>query len=331
MIQTGLRIAATGAWCPGAPILSTAIDQRAGLAPGTCEQRLGIRQRHFATDGNPSLMAAKAAHIALDTAGWQPEELDLVVSASAVMEQWIPTQAVLVQQHLGLAKRGTPVLDINATCLSFLAALDTISYAVAAGRYRRVLIVSAEMPSRALDWSDIDICGNFGDGAAAVLLERDEHAPSGILAAAFETYSDGARLCEIRSGGTAVDLRRDPAATQAGAIFQMDGGGAYRLAARHFPRFLKTLLAKARLSLEQIAAIIPHQASAGALDHLRRLSGVPRDKLVDIFSQYGNQVAASLPSALDHAVRSGRLRRGDTALLLGTAAGITLGGMVLRY
>lgn len=331
MMFSGLHIAATASYLPGEGVPSSEIDARAGLPPGSCEGRLAIRSRHFAGGETTSAMAAEAARRALAVAGWRPEHLDLVVSAGAVMEQWIPTQAVLVQQRLGLSGQGTPVLDVNATCLSFLAALDTVSCAMMAGRYRRVLIVSAEVPSRALDWSDLDVCGNFGDGAAAVLLERCEASPSAILAARFQTHSEGARLCEIRSGGSLIDLHNDPEATRSGAVFRMEGGAAYRMAARYFPAFLARLLDDAGIGLDDVAAVVPHQASASALHHLRRLSGVPNEKLVDIFAEHGNQVAASLPTALDHAVRSGRIRRGDVVLLLGTAAGITLGGMALRY
>jgi 3-oxoacyl-[acyl-carrier-protein] synthase-3 len=329
----GIRIAATGAYRPGTPVLSASIDERMGAPAGTCEKRLGIRARHFAGTETTSSMAVEAARRALATANWRPEDLDIVVSASAVMEQWIPTQAVLVQQQLGLAERATPALDINATCLSFLAAFDTISYAMAAGRYRRVLIVSSDMPSRALDWNDVDICGNFGDGAAAVLLERDDATSSAILASRFEVHSEGAYLCEIRSGGTLLDLRDDPEAFGAGVTFRMDGEAAYRVAARHLPAFLKHLLAAAGagVTVGDLAAIVPHQASAAGLLHVRRLCRIPKHKMIDIFADHGNQVSASIPTALDAAVRSGHVRRGDVVLVAGTAAGITLGGMVLRY
>jgi 3-oxoacyl-[acyl-carrier-protein] synthase III len=327
----GIRIAATSAYRPGTPVPSSAIDERSGRPAGSCEKRLGIRSRHFAGAETTSAMAYEAARRALETAKWGAEDLDLVVSASAVMEQWIPTQAVLVHRLLGLSERATPALDINATCLSFLAAFDTISYAIAAGRYRRVLIVSADMPSRALDWNDLDICGNFGDGAAAVLLERDEASSSAILGSRFEVHSEGAYLCEIPSGGTLIDIRDDPEAFRAGVMFRMDGDAAYRVAARHLPNFLSRLLANAGVSLADLTAVVPHQASTAGLLHVRRLCRIPKSKMIDIFSDHGNQVSASIPTALDVAVRSGRIQRGDVVLLAGTAAGITLGGMVLRY
>lgn len=327
-------IRGSGSYLPGPPVFSNEIDHRAQVAEGTTERLLNIRYRHFAQNTTSSEMAAAAAREALEQASWAAEDLDLIVSACAVMEQPIPTQAVLVQRHLGLAGRGTPVLDINTTCLSFLSALDTVSYMLAAGRYRRVLIVSSEMPSRALDWSVLEVCGNFGDGAAAVVLERiatdGSGTEPGILAAHWETWSDGAYLCEVRTGGTLIDTQGDPEKVRASALFRMEGTSLYRTAARRFPAFLNTLLDKAGRALSDIDVVIPHQASAGAMDHLRHLVGVDRDRVVDIFQDHGNQVAASLPVALNHAFRQGRLAPGQTVLLVGTAAGVTLGGLVLK-
>ncbi len=327
----GIRIVATAAYLPGAPVSSEDVDRWAKLKQGTCEKRLGIRSRHFAGDMLTSEMAVQAARKALAAANWVADDLDLIVSASAVMEQWIPTQGILIQRQLGLADKGTPVLDVNATCLSFLSALDVISYPLSVGRYRRVLVVSSEKPSQALDWEKLEVCGNFGDGAAAVLLEQDTSGESQILSALFEAWSEGARTCELRAGGTLIDVRRDFEAVRKGAVFQMDGIGAYKLAAKHFPKFIRKLMATANITLADVSAIVPHQASATALDHLRRLSRVPKDKIVDIYAEVGNQVSASMPVALHQAIEQGRLKRGDIALLVGTAAGITLGGMALRY
>lgn len=331
MINRPIRIVGTGSSLPKALIPSSEIDRRAAVEPGTTQARLHIETRYFCGEETSSGMAATAAENALNDAGLEALDLDLVISACAVMEQPIPTQGVLVQQKLGLAETGTPVLDVNATCLSFANALDTISYAMTAGRYRRVLIVSSEIASRGLDWNNLDVCGNFGDGAAAVILEVDQEKASGILSSQFRTYSDGARYCELRSGGTLIDAEAEPIRLLSNAKFKMDGTASYKLALKHIPDFISQLLRDSGLDLDDIQLIVPHQASALSLQHLKRMLNFPRERIVDIFSEFGNQISASLPMALHRAIKDNRLKRGDPFMLLGTSAGISLGGLVMKY
>ncbi len=331
MVERPIRIVSTGSYLPGTPVPSSEIDRRARRACGTTARQLNIEHRHFCQDETSSEMAALAARQALAKARWRPEDLDLIVSASAVMEQPIPTQGVLIQEKLGLSRAGTPVLDVNTTCLSFVSALDTVSFAMAAGQYRRVLIVSSEIASRGLDWADLIVSGNFGDGAAAVLIEHAPQGQAGILSSRFQTHSEGARLCELRAGGTLIDARKEPLTLFSNAVFKMDGKATYKLALQHIPKFISSLIEGAGLDLSGIDLIVPHQASAQALAHLKRMLNFPREKVVDIFARVGNQIAASIPMALHHAIEEERLRRGDAFLLVGTSAGISLGGLVLRY
>lgn len=331
VISRPVRIVSTGRYLPGAPIPSSEIDKRSKSGNGYTEKFLKIKKRHFVDKETSSEMAALAAEQALKTAGWNANDLDLIVSACAVMEQPIPSQSVLIQEKLGLGKSGKPVLDVNSTCLSFLAALDTVSYAISSGRYNRVLIVSSEIASRGLDWNDPVVCGNFGDGAAAVLLERDHSSKSNIVGAQFSTFSEGAKLCELRSGGTKIDIKNGYDELLKGATFEMDGTASYKLTLQHFPKFLSKLLNDCGTNKDKISLIVPHQASAKALHHLRKMVNISKEKIIDIFSDFGNQISVSIPMALHEAITSGRLKRGDEFLMVGTAAGITLGGMVLRY
>jgi 3-oxoacyl-[acyl-carrier-protein] synthase-3 len=229
-----------------------------------------------------------------------------------------------------LGASGIPAFDVNATCLSFLVALDLVHLGFLAGRWRRALIVSADLASAALDFDDPEASMIFGDGAAAVAVETIDGA-SALLGCCLETYGDGADLCRLDAGGTRLRPREDMDQFLAGSRFRMDGPGVFKATARRFPRFVARLFKECGVGAADLDLVIPHQASAAALRHLRRALPITADRVVDIFADHGNQIAASLPSALHAAITTGRLRRGDLALMIGTAAGISLGGAVLRY
>jgi 3-oxoacyl-[acyl-carrier-protein] synthase III len=327
-----VEILGTGEYVPGHCVHSSALDERWNKAAGWTHRHAGIERRYYATaDETTSLMAAQAAQSALAAAQLEAAQLDCIVSACSVMEQAIPCSAALIQRQLGLGESGIPAFDINATCLSFVAALDTMSMAIAAGRYRRVLIVSSEIASAGLREDDAETCMLFGDGAGAVVLGPAAQHGACIKGTHFETYGAGADLCQVRSGGTRIRPRKDMQAFLSGACFEMRGRHTYRMAAQRLPAFLQRLFARAGVTLDAIDRIIPHQASAKALAHLEALLEMPAEKLVKILAVRGNQMAASIPVTLHHAVSSGQVKRGDTVALIGSGAGLSFGGAVLTY
>lgn len=326
-----LRIQGSGAVQPATRVRSDEIDQRLGRPPGWARDNFHIHSRAVAMgEETTSSLGAAAASRALEAAGWAATDIDVLVGACGVMEQPIPGTATLIQRRLGLGGSGIPAFDVNATCLSFLLALDLVSLGFAAGRWRRALIVSADLASAALDFDQPEASVIFGDGAAAVGVERVE-GPSALLGFHMETYGEGADLCRLEAGGTRLRPHDDLDGFLARSKFQMDGPGVFMATARRFPRFAARLLKTAGVAAEEIDHVIPHQASAAAIEHLRRTFPAGRDRVVDIFADHGNQIAASMPSALHAAIADGRLKRGDRAFLVGTAAGISLGGAVLRY
>ncbi|MCD9097235.1 ketoacyl-ACP synthase III [Luteimonas fraxinea] len=329
----GLRILGTGCHHPAQRVASTVFDTRLGLAPGSSEAATGVAMRGVAGDDETaSWMGARAAEAALHAAGIDASALDAIVSTCAVMEQPIPCQAALVQRALGLGGSGIPAFDINATCLGFLVALDLIAASIAAGRYRRVLVVASEVPSRGLRADDPVTAPLFGDGAAAVVLGAAAPGEdSALLAWRMETFADGADACRIRGGGTRI-APGDPRNDDRDAYrFEMDGPATFRTAGRRLPRLLTRLLESAGLTTDALDCIVPHQASGGGLDRMMQALRLPEARTVRILGEHGNQVAASLPHALHHAIHAGRLQRGQTCLLLGTGAGLSVGGAVLRY
>jgi len=324
-----LRIAGTGQYLPRHKRLSSDIDAMLGWSKGDIEARFGIRSRHVAdADETSSMMAAAAAQNALDAANIKPEELDLILGACGVMEQAIPSTATLVQNRLGLGRSGIPAYDVNATCLSFIQALDLAAMKIRLGQARNVLIFAADIASVGLDWTRPEVAAIFGDGAAAVILTADGE---GLLASRFETYSEGHHACVLAGGGTRMAKIVEPEAAARAPFFQMDGAVAFRVAARRMPRFLTRLLDEAGVGIDALDCIIPHQASAQGMGHSAVRLGISGDKVVQTFADLGNQIATSIPTVLHHAIQTDRLKRGDLALLIGTSAGISLGGAVVRY
>ena len=312
-------------------LTSAELDTRFGLDPGTIEHRTGVATRHVETARTAAELGAEAARAALDAAGLHLRDLDCIIAASGTPDQAMPSNAALIHRALGCEVGTIPAFDINASCLGFLVALDTIAYLVDAGRYQRVLIVSADIASCGLDWTRVEASGIFGDGAAAVVLGGAEETGSGVLASAFATFSEGAHYCEIKGGGSRYHPSRIATPFAPLTRFEMDGEAVFRLVGSRLRPFVTALMCASGIRLPDVSVVVPHQASAHALRFTRRHLGLRRDQMVDIYADHGNQVAASLPSALHDAIATGRLQRGQHALLLGSGAGVSLGGTVLCY
>lgn len=335
VVQSGrviypIVLAGIGSYLPPTVLTAAAFDAMVGKPRGWSERISGVRTRHVVKDETVIDMAAAAARQAIAEAEISPRHLDCIIATGALAHQPIPTSAVLIQRALGLQTSGIPAFDVNATCLGFVAGLDLAGALIAGGRYRTVLVTAADMPSRGTRCDDPEVKALFGDGAAAVVVRRSTNPGQGVLAIRMETYGEGAGACTLRAGGTALSPHSDLAAFLDASWFEMDGPLADRVSARHMSGFFARLLEAAGVTLDDINLVVPHQASAHALHLMRRKLHVPEEKLVDLLAERGNQVSASIPSMLDHAIATGRAKSGDMILLIGVAAGITLGGAVIR-
>jgi len=329
-----VAILGTGHALPDASVFSTELDIRLGHPPGFIEKISGVRKRYFVQkDETAASLAAKAARRAMEQAQLTFADIDCLVAASGTMDQALPCNAALIHHELGLSPLAVPAFDINATCLGFIAALDTLSWPIVAGHYRRVLIVASDIASLGLNWKDLESSAIFGDGAAAAVIGQSvNHPGSRILASDMMTLSEGASFCEIPAFGSRYHPNREiDVPYQPMTMFRMNGKGVFKLALAHLPQFVDRLVAKAGIARSQIDWIVPHQASHLALQHLTKRLGFESKRVVDIFADHGNQVAASLPTALDFAIRNGRIQRGQSVLLLGTGAGMSIGGIILEY
>lgn len=331
-VKRAVSILGTGHVLPGQEVLSSDLDKKLGLPQGKLENLGGVYKRYFATqDENAAKLAAMAAKKALAAAGLQLSDIDCLVATSATMDQGMPSNAALIHAELGLSNTAIPAFDINASCLGFLAALDSLTWMITAGAYKRVLLVAADLASCGLNWNHLESSAIFGDGAAAVILGNENNDGSQILASCLKTYSEGVHYCEIPAGGSRFHPSRIDQEFAPLTKFHMDGKKVFKLASIHMPDFMANLLQNAGKSLQDIDWFVPHQASQLALHHLTKRLEVNPDKVINIFANHGNQVAASLPTALDIGIKDGRIKRGDTLLLIGTGAGLSIGGVVLEY
>ncbi len=325
-----VRILGTGKYLPSKKVLPDHLDLLLDRPKGWTRKKSLIDERSHVTTETSSEMGAYALQSALKNSGLSPSDLDLIVAASSVPEQLIPSTSVLIQKKLGLENSGIPCFDVNSTCLSFITAFDLASHLLSSGQYRNIAIVSSEIASRGLSPKDFKSFSLFGDGAAAVVLQSTTDPQTGVLGSHMETYSSASDLCRILAGGNRFNPMNPPQSYD-DYLFQMDGLNLYRFAFEKISPFFSTLLKKAGVTLSEVDLVIPHQASPLALEHMRKHLEVPKTKWVEIIRSHGNQVAASLPTALHESITHERLKPGMTALLFGTAAGVTFSGLVLRY
>ena len=282
-------------------------------------ERTGIRARHFADDAvTCSDLAVLAARQALEAAGRRADEIDLIIVATSTPDMVFPSTACVVQDKLGA--HGGAAFDVQAVCSGFVYALTVADNMIRCGSAQRALVIGAEIFSRLLDFTDRTTCVLFGDGAAAVVLEASE--TPGVLAT--DLHADGRHVGILCVPGTVAGGRVSGA-----PLLRMDGQAVFRLAVGVLEDSARAVLAKAGRTEADIDWFIPHQANIRIMQSTARKLKLPADKLIVTVDEHGNTSAASIPLALDHAVRAGRIRRGDTVLLEGVGGGFTWGAVLL--
>lgn len=326
-----IRIAGTGGVVPAERVTTRALEERFGLEKGRLEAATGVVERYVCEGESQIDLACTAAKLALEDAGIEASAVDLIIGGCGVPYQPLPATSPLVMQRLGLADGSAAAFDVNSTCLGFLTAFETASRLIEAGQSKTALVFSSEVASRALPWRDQpEVAALFGDGAAAVVLQEAKPGEGRVVANLMRTYPSAYEACGIGSGGTRFDFHSQPEEFARHSLFHMDGKELFRVTSRHFNGFVTELLQRAGWRHEDVDLIVPHQASPFALAHMARQTGFAPEKLVDISARYGNQIAASIPFALDIARREGRIAPGARLLFLGTSAGVSFGGMALE-
>ncbi|MBI9101649.1 MAG: hypothetical protein JEY99_04500 [Spirochaetales bacterium] len=282
--------------------------------------RMDKHQSHFT-------MSKTAIDQALEKCSLTIEDMDLIVFASAIGYQPIPCSAALISREYG-TRKPIPCMDINTTCTSFISALDTVSYLIDADRYKRVLILTAETASLGINPKQKESFELFSDAAAAFIIEKATERASGVLYGLQQTWVEGAHDTEIRGGLSSMHARHYNEETEDDYLFDMKGPKVLRLVAKKVPDFITLLEKESGYSLKDIDMIIPHQASR-ALPLVMAKLGVPEEGYMNYVQEYGNMIAASVPYMLALALDEGLVKEGSKVLLFGTAAGLTISGLIL--
>ena len=272
-------------------------------------------------------LAVSACEKALKNANITVNDIDCIVSASAVGIQPIPCMAALIHEKIA---KGTsiPALDINTTCTSFMTALDTMSYLLEAGRYKRVLIFSCDVASRALNPKQKESFQLFSDGAVAFIIEKTDKE-IGVIDAMQKTWSEGAHSTEIRGGLSNLHPENYSEETKEEFMFDMNGKTVLSLSMKKIPEMMKEFLENNDMKISDIDMVVPHQASVAMPIVMEKL-GVTEDRFINEVKEFGNMVSASVPLALAHGLENRKIKKGNIILLIGTAAGLTTNLLLIR-
>ena len=323
-----VKVLGTGSYAPPQVITNRDLEKLVDTNDQWIVERTGIKQRHAAAPGVPtSEIAAIAAKKALEAAKVSPEEIDTIVVATSSPDRIVPPTAVYVQKILGCWNAGC--YDLVAACTGFAYGLSSGRAYISSGQSKRCLIIGAEELSKITNYSDRQTCILFGDGAGAVVLGPSDDE-SDILYSKMGCDGRTADLIITPGGGTGMPLTAEVLEKKL-HMLQMKGREVYKFAVPKFVEIIQTALIATDLKMSEISHFIPHQMNARMIEAVADRLGFPKERIVVNIENYGNTSAASIPIALDEAVRAGRVKRGDIILMSAMGAGITWGTVVLRW
>lgn len=323
------RIAGTGSYVPARVVTNDDLAQMVDTSDEWIRQRVGIRSRRFAADGETSSdMALEASKAALQSAQLTPEDLDMIIVGTITADMPIPACAVFLQKKLGC--KDIPSFDVSAACAGFLYALSIADQFIRNGELRNVLVVGVEALTKITNFTDRNTCVLFADGAGAVVLSRADDDSRGLLLST-RIYTDSAlaeSLC-IPAGGSKEPLTAEGLQQYRNKIY-MNGKDIFKIAVKKLTSASLSAMADAGLPPEQIDWVVPHQANLRIINQVAARLGVPYERVIINIAERGNTSSASIPIALDEAVRDGRIRSGHTVLMSALGAGVSWASALAR-
>lgn len=320
-------IAGTGSFLPEKRLTNDDLSKMVDTNDEWITQRTGIKERRVAGTGEyTSTLASKASMRAIKAAGLEPKDIDLVICATISGDMLFPATACFVAASLGMDR--TPAFDISAACSGFLYGLNVAGSFIRSGQYKNVLVIGAEVLSRSIDYTDRSSCILFGDGAGAVVMSRCEDLTRGVLYSSLHADGTGADFIECDFGSRKpIDLAMVQGRQH---YIKIKGREVYKFAVQRFNELIDDAFAKCNLNVDKIKMIIPHQVNQRIIDSAMERLAIPSDKTFVNIDKYGNTSAASVPIALDEAVRGGKLKQGDIVVFVAFGAGLTWANAVVR-
>ncbi len=323
-------ISGTGSCVPEKVISNLDLEKMVNTSDEWINTRTGIRERRVLEEGKAtSDLAAAAAKKAMESAGVSAADLDLIVLATFTPDMFFPAAACLLQHRLGASKAAA--FDVNAACSGFLYALSVATQYIKAGTAGKILVVGADVMSRVVDWQDRNTCILFGDGAGAIILEAGEDEPGrGVID--VQLYTDGslAKILQIPAGGSKMPATVATVNDRLHYI-KMNGSGTFKVAVRSLTESARYILRLHGYTSKDVDLFIPHQANQRIIKAVAEYLSLPMEKVCSVVDKYGNTSASSVPIALDEAVRTGRLKSGNLALLSAFGSGLTWASSLVRW
>jgi 3-oxoacyl-[acyl-carrier-protein] synthase-3 len=318
----GARIAGTGSVLPERRLTNADLEKMVETSSDWIVQRTGMHERRIAGPGESTAsLATAAARKALESAGVAADQIDLIIVATLTPDMLTPATACFVQQQLGI-KKHIGAFDLNAACSGFVYALSTATQFIQTGAYKNILVIGAETLSRVVDYTDRNTCILFGDGAGAVVLQASDDPGVGLQSFHLGANGEGAPLLNIPAGGS---LHPASATTLAEKMhyLKMNGREVYKFAVHQMTESLGEAMASCNLTPETVKLVVPHQVNQRIIDSATEKMGFPKEKVFINIHKYGNTSAASVPIALDEAVREGKCGSGDWIIMVAFGAGLT--------
>jgi len=320
-LTTYARVVGTGSYLPARILTNAELEARIETTSAWIEERTGIRERHIAAEGElTSDLALRAAERALDAAGLDANEVDLIVVATTTSDRVFPSTACVLQAKLGVTN-GCPALDVQAVCSGFVYAISVANQFIRGGQAKTALVVGAETLSRITDWTDRGNCMLWGDGAGAVVLQASD--TPGIIAT--HLHADG-RYQDLLFVDGGVSLKKEGA-----CYMRMSGNAVFKMAVNTLDAIVDETLEANGLTKTDIDWLVPHQANIRIIQATAKKLGMDMGRVVVTVDRHGNTSAASIPLAFDTAVREGRIKRGETLLMEAFGGGFTWGSVLLKY
>jgi 3-oxoacyl-[acyl-carrier-protein] synthase-3 len=316
------KIIGTGSYLPGKTLTNHDLEKIVETTHDWILSRSGIVERHVAADDElTSDLALQASRRAIEAAGISADEIDLVIVATTSPDNIFPSTACILQDKLGI-RNGSPAFDMQAVCGGFVYALNTADMYIRGGQARTALVVGAEVLSRLLDWNDRTTCVLFGDGAGAVVLRASD--TPGIIAS--KLHSDGSHRNMLKAEGAIRngEIQGDP-------FIKMDGQAVFKFAVKVLTDVVEEVLEENHLQGSDINWLIPHQANIRIMEATAKKLGLGMDNVIVTVAHHGNTSAASIPLALDVAVRDGRIKAGQNIMLEAVGGGFTWGAVLIRW